>query len=87
MLDDILSEQSPDSEKHVIFRSEENKIETGERRKIPIKLVSFDDYYVLWRGIATSIVNYKKSDENDCELLVEDYFPKSCKNMKFIGDI
>ena len=38
-----------------------------ETKKVPFKFISFDDYHVLWRGIATSIVDYKKSDENDCE--------------------
>ena len=36
-------------------------------RMTKLKPVSFDDYYTLWRGIATSIHGYK--DPNDCEFL------------------
>lgn len=46
--------------------------ETKSRRKreVPVKFVSFNDYHALWRGIATSIVNYDKPRENDCKFLL-----------------
>ncbi len=40
---------------------------TEEKDKIPVQFVSFDDYYVLWKGIATSIVDYKQSREHNCK--------------------
>ncbi len=35
--------------------------------KARLKPVSFDDYFTLWKGIATSIHGYKEPNECKCE--------------------
>lgn len=41
----------------------------SREKKVQLKPVSFDDYYTLWRGIATSIHGYKENN--------------NCKNFKY----
>lgn len=52
-------------------KEREGKENSGRKTEIPVKFVSFDDYHALWKGIATSIVNYKKPKENDLVKLTE----------------
>ena len=39
-----------------------------EKRRNESIPISFTDYHRLWKGIATSIVNYDKHRENDCKI-------------------
>ena len=41
---------------------------TVDERKDQVKMISFDDYHALWKGIATSITGHKKTNL-DCKFL------------------
>ncbi len=61
---------TPPQSPHRTVNENETSVSTQGK---PMKPVSYDDYHILWKGIATSITDYKRT--NQCKSFLIHHIP------------